>query len=128
MFLTRLISNHDHLFHFFCLYVRHSFYLFYLCLSTLLHLFFFFSTFFSILLHLSSSILFFSFFITCIFIFFSSTPETHKYQLRAYIYQARDLLAADTNGLSGLRALFTFQSSKSTFFLFHDESLSFPTT
>jgi hypothetical protein len=28
-------------------------------------------------------------------------PEAFKYQLRAYIYQARDLLAADESGLSG---------------------------
>lgn len=28
-------------------------------------------------------------------------PESYKYQLRAYIYQARDLLAADDSGLSG---------------------------
>jgi len=27
--------------------------------------------------------------------------EPHQYQLRAYIYQARDLLAGDKNGLSG---------------------------
>ena len=25
----------------------------------------------------------------------------NKYQLRAYVYQARDLLAGDSNGLSG---------------------------
>ena len=27
--------------------------------------------------------------------------EPHKYQLRAYIYQARDLLASDADGFSG---------------------------
>ena len=27
--------------------------------------------------------------------------EAYRYQMRAYIYQARDLLAGDSNGLSG---------------------------
>lgn len=31
----------------------------------------------------------------------SYLAEPHKYQLRAYIYQARDLLAADADGFSG---------------------------
>lgn len=31
----------------------------------------------------------------------SYIAEPHKYQLRAYIYQARDLLAADADGFSG---------------------------
>lgn len=29
------------------------------------------------------------------------SAEPRKFQLRAYIYQARDLLAGDSNGLSG---------------------------
>jgi len=31
----------------------------------------------------------------------SYLAEPHKYQLRAYIYQARDLLASDADGFSG---------------------------
>ena len=40
----------------------------------------------------------------------------HRYQLRAYIYQARDLLAADNNGLSDpfTRVAFLSQSQVST--------------
>ena len=34
-------------------------------------------------------------------------PEPHKYQLRAYIYQARDLLASDADGFSGKIAKLT---------------------
>ena len=32
---------------------------------------------------------------------FLIVSEAFKYQMRAYIYQARDLLAGDSNGLSG---------------------------
>ena len=31
----------------------------------------------------------------------SYLAEPHKFQLRAYIYQARDLLASDADGFSG---------------------------
>jgi len=32
-----------------------------------------------------------------------SNAEPYRYQLRAYIYQARDLLSGDSSGLSGYR-------------------------
>lgn len=41
---------------------------------------------------------------------FMYTKQCHKYQLRAYIYQARNLLAADTNGLSDPFARVAFLS------------------
>ena len=45
--------------------------------------------------------------------------EPQKYQLRAYIYQARDLLAGDSNGLSGKEFPFSSSSSSSSSFSPH---------
>ena len=33
-----------------------------------------------------------------------SNAEPYRYQLRAYIYQGRDLLSGDSSGLSGIRS------------------------
>ena len=35
-------------------------------------------------------------------IFYFFLPEAFKYQLRAYVYQARDIFAGDESGLSGM--------------------------
>jgi hypothetical protein len=40
-------------------------------------------------------------FAVCQFTLLLHIVEPYKYQLRAYIYQARDLLAGDKTGLSG---------------------------
>ena len=37
---------------------------------------------------------------------FSLLLEPHKYQLRAYVYQARNLIPSDASGLSGLQLYF----------------------
>ena len=44
----------------------------------------------------------------------SPPPEPHTYQLRAYIYQARDLFSADPSGLSDpyARVVFSRQSQR----------------
>lgn len=43
---------------------------------------------------------------------FLSSIEPHKYQLRAYVYQARDLIPSDSSGMSGMHwAMNVFQKN-----------------